>query len=216
MNYELFLWIGVFVAVLAVQIYVLGVRMSQPEKMIRRTSLSPLQQTAIDAYNEWLASVQMEHRTTFQFGTITVTVYQQRDQPRYLSFMFHKRLSWCVESYLEDLTILDTTNSGSPDLFPRPGAYKQNFPLVSVQDIWQRHVEGEAWLSARFGYKWMPINRPYEEILADAMRIRMKHNRAQSFWPFRVLYRYAITGRRHMNQPITQQYPLPGTVAPVS
>jgi hypothetical protein len=182
--------------------------MSEPEKMIRRTTLNPQVQAEIDRYAEWLKSVQLEQRTTFQFGSILVSVFQQKDQPRYLSFMFHQRLSWCVESYLEDLTILDTTNSGSPDLFPRPGAYKQNFPGISVQEIWRHHLEGESQLSKKFGFDWRPINRPYEELLAGAMRIRMNHNRSQSLWPFRVLFRYFVTGRRHYNQSIQRRFPL--------
>jgi hypothetical protein len=206
MNYTPWLWFGMFVAVLVGQIYFLGRRMSEPEKMIRPNGLNPQRQAEIDHYNEWLTSVQLERRATFQFGSILVVVFQQKNQPRYFSFMFHKRLSWCVESYLEDLTILDTTNSGSPDLFPRPGGYKQNFPGISVQEIWRHHLEGEAHLSKKFGYEWTPINRPYEELLAAAMPIRMNHNRSQSFWPFRVLYRYFVTGRRNYNRSIRQQF----------
>lgn len=210
MNYMPWLWFGViFVVVLVGQVYFLGRRMSEPEKMIRPAALSPQWQAVIDGYNEWLVSVQLEHRITFQFGSMLVVVFQQKDQPRYFSFMFHpKKLAWCAESYLEDLTILDTTNSGSPDLFPRPGAYKQNFPRVSTQETWQRHLEGEAHLSKKFGYQWVPINRPYEEILASAMRVRMSHNRSKSFWPFRVLYRNFVTGRRNINRSIQQQFPL--------
>ena len=94
----------------------------------------------IDYHKEWLASVQLEQQAAFQFGAIVVAVFQQKDQPRYFSFMFRQRVSWCAESYLEDLTVLDTTNSGSLDLFPRPGAYKQKFPGMSVQETWQRHL----------------------------------------------------------------------------
>ena len=208
MNYEPFLWFGVFLCVLVGSVYFKGRKMSAPEKMIRPAVLEPQQQAQIAGYGEWLNSVQLEHRTTFQFGSILVVVFQQKDQPRYFSFMFHKRLTWCAESYLKDLTVLDTTNSGSFDLVPRPGAYRQNFPGISVSDTWRRHLEGEAHLSQKFGYQWSTINRPSEELLADAMRVRMSYNRSQSFWPLRVLYRNFVTGRRDINQSIMHQFPI--------
>jgi hypothetical protein len=207
MNYTIFLWFGAVIAFLVGQIYFLGRRMSDPEKMIRSAELTPQRQIVIDGYREWLALQQLEHRKTFQFASIVVVVFQHKDHPRYFSFMFHQRLSWCMESYLEDLTILDTSNSGSPELFPRPGAFRQNFPGVSVEEIWQRHLQGEEHLSKKFGYRWVPINRPYEELLSSAMRIRMSHIRSQLLWPFWVLYRYFMTGRR-FKRTIEEQFPL--------
>ena len=209
MNYMLLLWLGAVPLVLVAQIYMLGRRMSAPEKMLRPipAGLTPQQQEIFSHYKDWLASIDLQFRATFQFGSIQVAVFQQQDQPRFLSFMFHQRLTFSAESYMQDLTILDTSSSGSIGLFPRPGAYAQSFPGISPQELWQRHLEGESQLTRKFGFQWVPINRPYEELLADAMRVRMKFSRSQSFWPVRVLYRFFVTRHRIVNQTIAQQFP---------
>jgi hypothetical protein len=191
------------------QIYFLGRRMSEPEKMLQAMTggLAGQQQAAISQYKDWLASAGLAFRTSFKFGTIQAAVFQQGDQPRYFSFYFHKRLTFSAESYLADLTVLDTSNSGTLGLFPRPGAYAQSLPRISAQETWRRHLEGEAQLTKKFGFQWVPIARSYEELLTAAMRIRMKHNRSQSFWPVRVLYRYFVTRHLTSNKSIAQQFP---------
>jgi hypothetical protein len=154
-----------------------------------------------------LTSASLDFRTTFQFGAIQVAVFQQKDQPRFFSFLFHQRVTFSAESYLEDLTILDTSNSGSLGLFPRPGAYAQSFPNISAQETWERHLEGESHLSKKFGFRWVPIKRSYEDLVIDALRVRMKYNRSQIFWPIRVLYRYFVTRHRIANRTIMEQFP---------
>jgi hypothetical protein len=205
-----FLWLAVVPVILIGQVYVLGVRMSKPERMLRpiKQGLSAAQEAALLRYKDWLASVGLEFRTSFQFGSIRVAVFQQGNQPRFFSFMFHQRLTYCAESYLDDLTCLDTCTSGDLGLFPRPGSYAQSFPNLSPEEAWDRHLEGEAHLSRRFGYVWVPLTKLYEDIMLEAIRLRMRHNRGQSLWPLRVLYRYAVMRKRLANRTIAEQFPL--------
>ena len=209
MDFTLWIWVAAVPVILVGQIYLLGRKMSEPEKMIRpiTSGLNPSQEEVLSRYQDWLASVNLEYRTTFQFGALTIALFQQGNEPRFFSFMFHQKVAFQVESYLEDLTILDTGTSGSGNLFPRPGAYFQSLPNITPQEAWQRHLEGEAHLSKKFGYVWVPLKKPYEQILVEAVRLRMKHNRAQLFWPFRVLYRYFVTRYQIQNKTIAQQFP---------
>jgi hypothetical protein len=209
MDYTPLLWIAAAPAAIMGQIYLLGRKMSEPEKMLRPIAggLTAQQGETISRHKEWLTSVGLEFRTSFQFGTIRAAVFQQGNQPRFFSFLFHQRVTFSAESYLEDLTILDTSTSGSLGLFPRPGAYAQSFPNISAEEAWRRHLEGEAHLTRKFGFAWVPLKRPYEEIMLAATRVRMKYNRSQLFWPARVLYRYAVTRRRIANRSIAQQFP---------
>lgn len=209
MDYTVFVWIAIVPAVVVLQIYLLGLKMSEPEKMMRpiKTGLTPFQKQALEKYMPWLNSVNLSCCTSFQFGSIQAVVFQQGDLPRYLSFMFHKRLTFAAESYLGDLTILDTSNSGSLGLFPRPGAYAQSLPGLPPEQLWEKHLEGEAQLTKKFGYRWVPLHRSYEDLVIPAMRVRMAYNRSQLFWPFRVLCRYAWTRHRIRNRTIAQQFP---------
>lgn len=206
MDYTLWIWVGLVPVVLVGQIYLLGRKMSEPEKLIRPINLNPNQEEILSRYRDWLASVNLKYRTSFQFGAISVAVFQQGNQPRFFSFMFHQKVAFQVESYLEDLTIFDTGTSGSGNLFPRPGAYFQALPNISAQEAWDRHLEGEAYLSKKFGYAWLPLKKPYEQMLQEAIRLRMKYNRSQLFWPIRVLYRYFVTRHFIINKTIEQQF----------
>jgi hypothetical protein len=203
------IFIAVFPTMLLVQIYLLGLRMSKPENMIKPNpgGLTTDQQAVLEAYNAWLASANLEFRSCFRFGSIQAVVYQQKDQPRFFSFMFHKRITFAAESYWEGLNILDTSNSGSLGLFPRPGAYAQSFPGISAEEVWKRHLEGEEYLTTKFGFPWVRIKMPYLQLVAEATRIRMQYARSQSFWPFRVLYRYFVTRHTIRNKTVMQQYP---------
>lgn len=208
-NYTPLLWIGAVPVILIAQIYLLGRRMSEPEKMmcVLPGGLDARQQEIIACYNEWLAAQKLQFRTAFRFGSIRAAVFQQENQPRFFTFLFHKEVTFSAESYLEDLTILDTSNSGSLGLFPRPGAYAQSLPHTSAQALWQKHLEGEAHLAQKFGFRWVPIRRSYEDLVIEALRVRMKYNRSQFLWPVRVLYRYFVTRHVIANKTIAQQFP---------
>jgi hypothetical protein len=209
MDYTDWLWIGLIPLILIGQIYYLGRKLSEPEKMMRPLpgGISQTQEQSIMRYEDWLRSVGLEYCTSFQFGSLDVVVFKQKDTPRFLSFFFHQKLTFNVESYLEDLTVLDTGTGNSGGLFPRPGAYGQSFPGLSLQEAWQRHLEGEEYLSKKFGYVWVPLAKPYEQLLPEAMRVRMQYNRAQLFWPIRVLYRYFVNRNLMKNKSIAQQFP---------
>lgn len=183
--------------------------MSEPEKMIQEIpgGLPPQMEQAIAPYKEWLGSVGLSYLNCFKFGSISVAVYQHESAHRFFSFYFHQKLTFAMESYLEDLTILDTGTSGTGGLFPRPGAYMQSLPGLSPQQTWLRHVEAEEYLSQKFGYAWVPLKKPYMQILPEAMRVRMQYNRSQPFWPVRVLYRFFVTRNLLKNRTIAQQYP---------
>jgi hypothetical protein len=208
MDYTPYLYLGAIPAVLIGQIYFLGVRMSNPEKMIkpRPGGLGDSEKAFIASYDPWLAAERLQFRTAFRFGAINVAVYQQENQPRYFSFLFHQRVTFSAESYLEDLTILDTSNSGSLGLFPRPGAYAQSFPGISAEELWKRHLEGESHLTMRFGYHFEPLGRSYEDLVIPAMRLRLQYNRTQFLWPVRVLYRFFVTRYTIRHKTIAQQF----------
>jgi hypothetical protein len=197
----------IFLLVMAGQIYFLVVRMSKPERMFYPAVLTPQGREIVQRFTPWLTSAGLEERCTYKFGQIVVVVFQHGTRARYLSLLFHQRITWSAESYGEDLTILDTSNSGSPYLFPRPRAYRQSFRGASVEDVWRRHLEGEAYLTQKFGYQWASKPGPYEELLLPAIRLRMNYVRSQFLWPFKVAFRYFVAGRLHENRTIAQQFP---------
>lgn len=211
-EYKPWLIIGAFLLVvlgqLIGQIYSLGRKLSEPEKLLYRTpgGLGPHEKAFMAFYQDWLASARLRYRTAFQFQNIHVAVYQYEDQPRFFSFMFHKQTTFSAETYFEDLKILDTSSSGTIGMLPRPGAYAQSIPGASAQEIWEKHLEGEAHLKMKLGLRPERVNRPYEETMMEALRVRMQHNRSQFLWPVRVLYRYFVTRHLIKGRTIAQQF----------
>jgi hypothetical protein len=196
--------------VIAGQVYVLVTKMSQPEKMMRplANGLTPDEEQVIAIHRDWLAACNFQYLTGFQFSLIRVVVFQQQGTQRFLSFYFHQKLSYCFETFFDDLTCLDTSTSGSTGMFPsRPGNYKQSFPGVRADEALKRHLEAEEYLKAKFGFTFRPLSQPYEERLLNTMRLHMRHVRSLFLWPFRALYWYAVNRRRMANRSIQQQFP---------
>jgi hypothetical protein len=211
MNYmPTVLLILVMPTILVVQIYFRVRKMSEPEKMMKPITggLNPEQLNQLLPYKDWLISTGLEYRTGFQFGSITAGVFQQGNQPRFLMFRFHPKLTFSAESYGTNHTDLDTSTHNSIGVMPRPGAYGQSFPdISSPQEMWQLHLEGEAHLTKKFGVAWLPLNQPYDQVAMESLRIRITHTRSQLFWPFRVLYRVLVTRHRVANRTIALQFP---------
>lgn len=196
------------IAVMA-QLYVLGIKMSQPEKMMKPLPNGPNPQTQnlLLQYKDWLASVNLEYRSAFRFGPMQVLIFQQGNLPRFMVFNSHNRLTYAAESYTPELNVLDTGSTRSIGLMPRPGGYAQSFPGASPQEVWERHLAGEAHLTQKFGLQWTPLDACYEDIFIAAVELRMKYVRSQSFWPARVFYRFLVTRHKLVNKTVAELYP---------
>jgi hypothetical protein len=229
-----FLHLLVLIAAVPTVVYLVGRKMSKPEKMMRPITggLNPHQLQQLLPYKDWLVSAGLEYRNCFRFGSIEVGVFQHGNDPRFFSFIFRRKTVWfSAESYLEDLTVLDTNTTGTLGVMPRPGAFAQSFPNnesqkrtfsrqlialfgglpsfhdMSPQEVWQAHLDGEAHLTKKFGFKWVPLKKPYYGLIIECMQLRMTYTRSQMFWPFRVLYRVIVSRHHLANRTIAQQYP---------
>jgi hypothetical protein len=198
--------------IIAGQVYLLVRKMSEPENMIHSLpgGLSADKQQILSNYQDWLNTNDLQHLTSFQFGSIQVATFQQRNAQRFFSFYFHQKMTFSIETYFDDtnFTCLDTGTSGSTSMFPqRPNQYQQSFPNVPPDEVWRRHLEAEAYLMNKFGLKWKALTMPYEQVLLNAIRLRMQFVRSIPFYPFRALYWYAVMRSRMANRSIQQQYP---------
>jgi len=125
--------------IVAGQVYLLVRKMSEPENMMQSLpgGLSADKQQILSNYQDWLNANDLQHLTSFQFGSIQVATFRQRDAQRFFSFYFHKKMTFSIETYFDDtnFTCLDTSTSGSTGMFPqRPNQYQQSFPNVSPDE----------------------------------------------------------------------------------
>jgi hypothetical protein len=210
MNYFLIYLVGVPLLI-AVQIYILVRKMSEPEKMMRPidNGLSPDKQQVLVRHQEWLASRNFSYLTSFQFGTVQVAVFQQQSLPRFFCVNFHKGSHhYALESHFGEAVALETATSGSTGMFPaRPGGYRQGFPNINAEEVWQRHLDGETHLMRKFGLSLQPLTRTYEEVLLDGMRAQMQHVRSIPLYPFLSIYWFAVVRAKMRNRTVQQQFP---------
>lgn len=202
----------VFPSVIVLQIYFLVRKMSEPEKMLKPIaprSWGPTKEQAIGRYQAWLDSNDLQRLTSFEFGIIQSVVFQQKGMPRFFIFHFHQqKITHEVESRFDEVTHLETSNSGSSGMFPaRPGVYKQSYPGLTPEQLWQRHLEGEAYLMQKFSLGWHPLTQPYEKVLIHSLRLSMTYVRTIPFYPFRALYWFAVTRFAVRNKSVQQQFP---------
>ena len=79
--------------IIAGQVYLLVRKMSEPENMMHSLpgGLSADKQQILSNYQDWLNANDLQHLTSFQFGSIQVATFRQRDAQRFFSFYFHKK-----------------------------------------------------------------------------------------------------------------------------
>jgi hypothetical protein len=205
-------WVMIAAApfIIAAGVYLLVRMMSEPENMFQSFpgGLDPNKQQTLAGYQSWLNSNDFYPASCFRFGSIHVAAFQQRNTPRFFCFNFHKRLTFCADTWFSDETGLETSNSGDTGMFPRrPGKYAQDFPNVSPDELWRRHLEAETYLLQKFKIEQKSLSMPYEQLLLHNMRLQMRYIRSIPFYPFRALYWFAVTRRRMANRSIQQQFP---------
>ncbi|MBW8863745.1 MAG: hypothetical protein JF609_02270 [Verrucomicrobia bacterium] len=170
MDYTPILLIAAMPFVVALQVYFLVRKMSEPENMLKPVGPRGLGSTGEDAIarqQAWLDANGLQRLTSFEFGIIRAVVFQQRGTQRFFTFHVHQqKVSHEAESRFDEVTHLETSNSGNSGMFPaRPGVYKQSFPGLTPEQLWQRHLEGEAYLMQKFSLGWRPLNLPYEQVV---------------------------------------------------
>jgi len=198
---------------IVVQVYFLVRKMSEPEKMLKAIEggLSANRERFIESQKAWLDSNELQRLTSFQFGAIQSVVFQQKGTQRFFIFHFHQNNTFEIESRFSEDSHLETSNSGSSGMFPaRSKVYKQSYPGVTPEELWQRHLEGEAYLMQKFSIAWRPLNQPYEQVLTNSLRMTMNYVRSIPFYPFRALYWFFVTRYAVRNKSVQQQFP-PGS-----
>jgi hypothetical protein len=80
MDYTPLLIIVAIPLIVVVQIYLMVLKMSEPEKMMSPLAegLTAYEEQVIASHREWLAYCNLQYLTSFKFGAIRVVVFQQQ------------------------------------------------------------------------------------------------------------------------------------------
>ena len=209
-TYFLLMLLAVAPILIIVQVYLLVLKMSEPEKMLQPIpgGLNALRQQVLLDHRDWFSARGLEYLTSFQFGKIQVAVFKQQTASRYFCFNFMQSWSYDLITSFDETNGLTTSSSNGIGMFPMPsGDFKQGFPNATADEIWQRHLEAEEYLARKFGLAPRPLTMTYEQHVIDGIRKQMAYVRSIPLWPIRSLYWFAVTRSRMANRSIQQQFP---------
>jgi len=101
---------------------------------------------------------------------------------------------------------LTTASTKDAALLPRPtGAYLQAFPGRSASELWRLHEEALSFLSSAKGLVPEPTEKPFREILVDALAQQIAYVRSLPLWPFRGMFWYFVRREVLVNRSVAQQ-----------
>ena len=209
--FGLLIFLAILPCLVMFAVYSQVMKMTKPEEMMFSLpeGLDANKQGVIERHRDWLVARQLQYLTAFRFGQIVAVVFQQTGAPRFLSFYFvNETWKYDLVTRFNGRESLTTASGNSAFSLPRtPGAYLQSFTGVTLDDLWQRHVEAEAYLLQKFHITWETMTVSYLDHVMDGIRRQAQHIRSIALWPVVALYGYFVKRHRMVNCPVQSQYP---------
>ncbi|MBN1343716.1 MAG: hypothetical protein JXQ73_13595 [Phycisphaerae bacterium] len=93
---------------------------------------------------------------------------------------------------------LTTTNNRESFTMPRPpGSYLQSFSVDSIDELWERHLDTEAYVMDEARVRLVPLKGSFESFFLGEVRRQAAYVRTIPLWPVKMWYWYFRRGRRH-------------------
>lgn len=102
------------------------------------------------------------------------------------------------------------TTSSARDAFTLPfrsGSFMQTFPKLSMDQLWERHMEGIMHVVRKTGIQPIMPEVPFVEIFNGSVVGQVAYVRSLSLWPLRALYWYFVKRWVMRNRSIEDQHP---------
>src|SRR5262249_21706298 len=151
----------------------------------------------------WLATNQFSYRSHFRFGAVDCVVFEQPGTQRFFSVNYAQgKISYMLQTRFSDTRGIETGTSKTIGLLPAsvfPDSYRQGFPGANIDQLWQYHLSGEAYVMQKFGIALEQMTRSSEENLLINTRTMAARVRQIPLYPFRVLYWHFVAAPRFAN-----------------
>jgi hypothetical protein len=138
----------------------------------------------------------------------TMMVWQHENRPTFLYMLptgpapadgTKRPYSYAFATKFEEETGLSTCSSRTGHWILRPGGgYVQTFSVLSIDELWQRHQVGEAYVMKQAGVGMKPLTKAFEERYTESYQRELDYVCSLRFGRFRVPWqRWTRSRRRH-------------------
>ena len=152
---------------------------------------------------EWLGGYLIEAGNRIFIGA-----WQHAEQSVYFCVYCHSLGTAfdLVTYFCDDVTLTTGSSKDGQMLPPHPGAFMQTFPGKSPEELWDRHLLAEAFLSSQMSVTAKPEDRPFDQVFTEAAHRQVAYVRSIPLWPLRAIYWYLVRRSRLAGKSIQDQH----------
>ena len=230
MDNETLLWIaGLLLAIpvglvllISAILYGMMIKLSDPQSVIRRLpniATHPRLRQAVDRHRAWADEHGLDWVEAYDCGQIAMGLWKHLSEPIFFCVYVGPtdKLLYDIVTVLDAKHHIGVTTHNSPDgmmLPAAPGSYRQSFPDLPLEELWERHLAAEVFLSQELRIQPRPLQQHPYDLLCDSMRRQVNHVRRIPLWPLRGAYWYFIARHRRVNQSVEEQFATGSAGAP--
>ena len=164
---------------------------------------------AFDDYHDWAAEQGFKWIGAYVLRGVTdiyVGAWRHPTQSLYFCvYMAQGNMFTDLVTIFDDEHGLTTCSSADTLTLPQPpGAYRQVFTDLTIDEQYQRHLEAEVLLTERLRMQPQPISEPFERVVIDAIHRQMAYVKSLPGWPIRGVWWY-LTRLRKINRSVEDQ-----------
>ena len=136
-----------------------------------------------------------------------IAAWQHTDRMRYACiYQIGPQQAYDIVTLFASDMALTTGSAVDGLLLPMPpGEYGQAFPKTSLEELWSRHTQSEAYLVQNGAVVLPAGDRPFADVFLPALRRHAAYVRSLPLWPLRGTYWFFVRRNRLKNLSVEQQ-----------
>ena len=175
----------------------------------KQSKLKPLDNdTPPDQSHIWAAGSGFEFVGNFRHGSVYIAGWEHTKRPSFFcEYRIQQKMFYDMVTTFADEMSLTTGSTKEGNLTPKPpGHYHQTFSNLSLEQLWEKHVEAENYLVEKAGVKPPDVVLTFEDEITTAVQKELAYHKTIPLYHFRVPWWYFVRRNRLHNKTIRQQH----------
>lgn len=207
---NLLILLAVFATAAAVMLYLAVHRLSHAKVQPASPDVADSQSSLPNKTRTWADANRFRFLGYYQNGGTLVAAWQHTARPTLLcQYTDGPRTAFDLVSLFAGDVWLTTSSAPDGQILPRPaGKYAQVFPGLSLDELWQRHIDMEAYLVQQGGARPGQVNLPLEDTMNQANLEMLGYVQSLPAWPLRCVWWYFVRQYQRAGLSIIDQHQL--------
>jgi len=203
---DIVLWILVVAAVLWGSIVFVSIAQSLSLKQSKLKRLE--NDTPPESSHAWAADSGFEFAGNFRLGSVYIAGWEHKRRPGFFcEYRLQQRTFYDIATNFADEMSLTTASTKDGNLTPKPpGHYHQTFSNLSLEQLWEKHIEAENYLVEKAGVRPADVVLSFEDEITAAVQKELAYHKTIPLYHFRVPWWYFVRRNRLHNKTIRQQH----------